>query len=227
MTNPLNPKHHGAAVFGVIFDMDGVLIDSARPHLASWRQLASEHGAVVTDELFAATFGRQNRDIIPAIFGPVSPEQLVELADRKEAIYRDLIREKTPIVPGAIDLIEQLSAAAIPMAVGSSGPLANIEQVLAAMRSRSRIAVIVSAADVTRGKPDPLVFQLACTRLNMPAAQCVVIEDAPVGVEAAKAAGAKAVAVLMHHSRAAFATADWIVERLSDIRVATLQNLFR
>lgn len=227
MTTASNPASRPEADYAVIFDMDGVLIDSARPHFSSWQCLADEHGATVSEQLFAATFGRQNRDIIPMIFGQVSPDRLVQLAERKEHIYRELIREQPPIVPGAIELIEALFAAGVPLAVGSSGPLENIEQVLKAMGVRSKIPTIISAADVTRGKPDPQVFQLACRQLGMPPARCAVIEDAPVGVLAAKSAGARAVAVLMHHPRSAFSDADLIVERLDQLSVDRLRDICR
>jgi len=210
--------------FGVIFDMDGVLVDSAEPHWRSWQLLAEENGKTLTKEVFAATFGRQNKDIIPMIFGPASLERITALADRKETIYRDLIREQPPIVSGAVALVRELHCAGIPMAVGSSGPPANIQLVLAAMGVADIITIIVSSLDVTRGKPDPLVFSLACERLGLPPGRCVVVEDAPVGIEAAKAAGAKAVAILLHHPRSAFTHADVIVDQLAHIDLPMLRR---
>ena len=212
---------------GVVFDVDGVLVDSAEPHLRSWQELAGENGREVTREQFAETFGQQNRDIIPRLFGAVSEEALEKLSDRKEEIYRDLVRDCTPIVPGAVDLVRGLHEAGVRLAVGSSGPLANIELVLAAMSAEEIIREIVSADDVTRGKPDPLVFTLACARLGLEPGRCVVVEDAPAGVEAGKAAGASVVAVLMHHPAWALADADLIVEKLSDLSVSEVVHLVR
>jgi len=210
---------------GVIFDMDGVLVDSAKPHLESWKQLASEIGGSVTDAQIASTFGRQNRDIIPMLFGPTTEDRLHRLSDRKEELYRDLVRECPPIVNGAIDLLQALFDRGVKLSIGSSGPRANIDLVLAAMRVADRIHAVVSADDVTRGKPDPQVFEIACHRLDLHPSRCVVIEDAPVGIQAAKAAGTRAVAVLMHHPRKAFAAADHIVDRLQDIAVGDLITL--
>lgn len=214
-------------MIGVIFDMDGVLVDSAAAHLRSWRQLAAEHGGSVTDQQFAATFGQQNRDIVPLLFGPVPPQRLAALADRKEAIYRELVRDEPPVVEGAVELIRALDAAGAALAVGSSGPLANIELILRGMGVRGLIRHIVSGDDVTRGKPDPQVFRLACERLELPPSACVVIEDAPVGVQAAHGAGAKAVAVLMHHPASAFPQADLVVPQLSDLSAPRLLALAR
>lgn len=212
MTRPIpNPDP-----IGVIFDMDGVLVDSAAPHRDSWKRLAAEAGGHVTDEQFARTFGRQNRDIIPILFGPVDDTRLDELADRKETIYRDLIRNDPPIVPGVTNLIRDLHTRGARLAVGSSGPRKNIRLVLDAMGAYDLFTAIVSGDDVSRGKPDPQVFELAAARLDLPPHRCVVIEDAPVGIEAARAAGARTVAVTLYHPPEAFHGADLILPTLSD-----------
>ncbi|UCE58339.1 MAG: HAD family phosphatase [Phycisphaerales bacterium] len=210
---------------GVIFDMDGVLIDSARPHFQSWAQLAEECGGSVTQDQFAATFGRQNRDIVPVLFGKVSETRMHELADRKEEIYRDLVRDAPPIVDGACELVRSLHAAGVLLAVGSSGPRPNIDLVLDAMGAKELISVIVSGDDVTRGKPDPQVFSLACGRLGISSNRCVVVEDAPAGVTAAHAAGIAAVAVLIHHPADAFEEVEGVVQSLSDLSVEKLVSL--
>jgi len=211
--------------FGVIFDMDGVLIDSAEPHFQSWHLLAQQEGASITRQHFQETFGRQNKDVIPALLGESAPERVRRLADRKEAIYRELIRREAPIVPGAVELVRALSKAHVRLAVGSSGPRANIDLVLESMGVREMFAAIVSGEEVERGKPDPQVFALACEKLGLEPRNCVVIEDAPVGVQAAKVAGAKAVAILMHHARDAFDNADLIVDKLGDLSASQLACL--
>ncbi|MGB2987026.1 MAG: HAD family phosphatase [Phycisphaerae bacterium] len=210
---------------GVIFDMDGVLIDSAAPHLRSWQLLAQECGGTVTEEAFARTFGRQNRDIIPIMFGQVSDARMRALADRKEEIYRDLIRARPPIVDGAVELVRGLYEAGARLAVGSSGPRDNIELVIASMNVADCISVIVSGDDVTRGKPDPQVFSLAADRLGIEPERCVVIEDAPVGVQAARAAGARTIAVLLYHPAEALEDADCVVLRLADLAAEKVVSL--
>lgn len=212
---------------GVIFDMDGVLVDSAAPHLRSWQLLAEECGGSVTDEQFADTFGRQNRDIIPILFGPVSEFRMQALADRKEEIYRDLIWKDPPIIEGALELIRGLHEAGAALAVGSSGPPANIELVLVSMGVQSCISIVVSGDDVTRGKPDPQVFSLAADRLEIAPARCVVIEDAPVGLEAAGAAGAHSVGIALYHPPEALEHADLVVPRLADLTVEQVFSLVR
>jgi beta-phosphoglucomutase len=213
------------SAIGAIFDMDGVLVDSAAAHFQSWQRLAQECGGKVTEEEFNRTFGQQNRDIIPMLFGQVSDARLNQLADRKEQIYRDLVRGEPPIVPGAVELVRDLHDAGVRLAVGSSGPRENIELILDAMGVRGRIHVVVSGDDVTRGKPDPQVFTMAADRLNVPASRCVVIEDAPAGVEAARAAGALAVAVLIYHPASAFGSANCLVPCLADLSASQILSL--
>ncbi len=212
---------------GVIFDMDGVLVDSAAAHLQSWTLMAEENGLSVTDSQVAATFGRQNRDIIPVLFGEVTDSRLEALGDRKEALYRDLVRGRAPVVPGAERLVRGLADRGAKLAIGSSAPKANIDLVLEEMGLVDLFGVVVSGDEVTRGKPDPQVFTMACSRLGLAADRCVVIEDAPAGVTAAKRAGAKGVAVLIHHERSAFDGADLVVERLADLGVDDLYKLVR
>lgn len=212
---------------GVIFDMDGVLVDSAESHFQSWKGLAEECGGTVTKEQFARTFGRQNRDIIPILFGDVHEERLKALADRKEEIYRELIRQRLPIVDGAAKLVHALHDGGVRIAVGSSAPRANIDLVLDAMGVADCVCVVVSGDDHSRGKPDPQVFEVAAERLGLTPSRCVVVEDAPVGIKAARAAGARAVAVLLYHPADAFAEADHIVPRLADLSVDELTSLVR
>ncbi|MBU0717445.1 MAG: HAD family phosphatase [Planctomycetes bacterium] len=212
---------------GVVFDMDGVLVDSAEPHFRSWQLLGAGNAVDVSREQFSSTFGRQNNDIVPLLFGEVSPERLRQLSDRKEILYRDLIHAQVPIVDGAPELVRSLHAAGVAVGVGSSGPLANIRMVLEAMAIQDCISAIVSGDDVTRGKPHPEVFSLTFAKMGIDPARGVIIEDAPVGVQAARVAGAYVVAVLIYHPREAFDQADCFVDRLSRVSVAQLTSLLQ
>ncbi|MCO6438932.1 MAG: HAD family phosphatase [Phycisphaerae bacterium] len=210
---------------GVIFDMDGVLIDSADAHLRSWRLLGEENDATISHEQFMRTFGRPNREIIPVLFDEHDGRCVDRLAERKEEIYRDLIREDPPLVDGASALLRELQERGVRIGIGSSGPPANIRLVVEALGAEHLIRAVVSGDDVERGKPDPQVFELSARRLELSPSRCVVIEDAPVGVEAAKAAGALAVAVLLHHGAEKFRAADLIVQRLRDLTADRLMRM--
>ena len=181
----------------VIFDVDGVLVDSYDAHFRSWRDVLAEHGLALDEAGFAQTFGRTSREIIAKMWGDgVDDARARAIDDRKEALYRDLVRDAFPAMAGAVALIDALLAAGFVLGVGSSAPPANVELTLACLGRRAAFSAIVTGRDVTRGKPDPQVFLLAAERLGVAPAQCVVIEDAPAGVRAAVAAGMAGVALL-------------------------------
>jgi len=214
-----------ANTVGIIFDLDGVLVDSADAHYESWRRLGEELGKTITRPQFHATFGRRNGEIIPEFFGPSSESKIKQLGDRKEVIYRDLIRTHPQIAPGATKLLGDLRLLDARIAIGSSAPIENIEIIVVAANWSKFFDAIISAADVTKGKPDPQVFSKSCERLQLPPHRCVVIEDAAVGVQAAKAAGTHCVGIVMHATREALRGADLIVDRLSDLSAQTLISL--
>jgi len=217
----------GQEPVGVIFDLDGVLIDSAELHFESWQRMAREYGTSLGREQFHATFGRQNRDVIRILFGDVSDSLGLEMANRKEALYRNLVGVKPPIVAGAVELVLALARVGASLALGSSAPRENIDLILGAMGISHLISVVVSGNDVVRGKPDPQVFSLACAGLKLPPRRCVVIEDAPAGIEAARRAGTKTVAVLIHHDAQALSQADVAVARLADVTIEEVLLLAR
>ncbi len=212
----------------VIFDLDGVLIDSSDAHFESWRRLARDLGRTVTEEQFKSTFGRQNRDIIPMLFGEsLSPERIEELGETKERYYREIVRDNVPALPGAADLVRACADAGLRCAVGSSGHPKNIDLALRALGIDSIIATVVSGHDVTKGKPDPQVFLLAAERLGIAPETCAVIEDAPAGIEAALAAGMTAVAVTTEHPRERLSHAHLVVEGVHDLSPDRIMNARR
>ncbi len=200
----------------VIFDMDGVLVDSYRPHLQSWTHLAVEHGLAITEEQFAATFGRTSREILRELFHVHEPDVVRRMDDRKEAIYRDLIRGRVPVMPGALEVIISLHTAGYLLAIGSSGPPENVELVVAELSLTAWMSAIITGGDVCKGKPDPEVFLLAAERMGVLPEACVVVEDAPAGVEAARRAGMRSVALIGTHSLEALSAADLVIRHLQE-----------
>lgn len=211
---------------GVIFDMDGVLVDSAAPHVESWRRLAQELGeAHIPAERFNAVFGRTSADIITAVFGAKSPEEIRRMDDRKESLYRQIIHGNVPIMPGAIDAVRRLHAAGMRIAVGSSGPPENVDLICDEMNLRPFLCAVVTGRDVQRGKPDPQVFQLAAQRIGVAPSRCVVIEDAPAGIEAARRAGMACVALAGSYAGNRLAPADKVIESLTELTVDLVTGL--
>jgi beta-phosphoglucomutase len=212
----------------VIFDVDGVLVDSYRAHFRSWQILAAELGREYTEEQFVAGFGRTSREIIAEQWddGRLNKQRIRELDARKEAIYRELISRHFPAMGGAAELIQALSEAGFALAVGSSGPPENVSLVLERLAVVELIDAQVTGADVTRGKPDPQVFQLAAHRLGLPAANCVVIEDAPSGIEAARRAGMKCIGLAgTGRTVEELREADFVVQSLQAVSVERIRQL--
>lgn len=213
--------------FGAIFDWDGVIIDSARLHEQSWRRLAQELGKQIAADSFIRGFGMKSPYIIEKIHRWASdPKDVARLADRKEVLYRELVAQgKIAPLPGVVEWLHRLHEARIACAVASSTPRANIEAVLARIGLGQAFRAIVAAEDVVPGKPNPEVFLKAAERLNQPAQKCVVFEDAYVGIEAAHAAGMKAVAVATTHRPEELKAADLVVRRLDELTVEQVAGL--
>jgi beta-phosphoglucomutase len=210
----------------VIFDMDGVLADTYQAHFASWQRMYAELGKDYDEAAFAADFGRTSRDILRRSLGQLTEDETRRLDELKEGYFRDAVRQSSTIrMDGAIELIDALSADGFVLAVGSSGPPENIELLLEKLDRAQKFAAVVTGADVTRGKPDPQVFQLAAARLGVSPAACVVVEDAVHGIEAARRAGMKAVALVGTSGRERFGHADWVVDSLREITPGRLREL--
>lgn len=204
---------------GVLFDMDGVLVASGPAHAASWRIVAKKHGCTVSDDEFRQTFGRTSREIIRMLFGEVTDAQVHQIDSEKELAYRDLVSGMVPLMIGCREVLGSLSAAGYPLAVATSGPPENLDLVLRETGIGGYFRATVNGFDVKHGKPAPDVFLLAAERIDVPPAGCVVIEDAPVGIEAAKAAGMKVIALVGTHPaiRLSEARPTQIVDHLGDI----------
>ena len=210
----------------VIFDVDGVLIDSYQAHLESWQKMLAEQGIEFTEDQFRATFGRTSGDIIKELCGSAFSEaDQIAFDDRKEALYRDMIRDAFPAIDGAGELIDALHTAGIALAVGSSGPPENIALTLECLGRADKFGASVTRVDVTRGKPDPQVFQIAAERLGMTPAECCVVEDAPAGVEAANRAEMTSIALTGTATREQLAHANLVVDSLRELDTEKIRTL--
>ena len=214
----------------VLFDMDGVLVASGPAHAASWKMLAAQHGLKITDEQFAACFGQTSRDIIRKWWQTdLTDEQVRALDDEKERLYRELVTGMVPLTIGVRETLAALQGAGFKLAVATSAPPENLELVLREARLEPYFAATVHGRDIEHGKPAPDVYLLAAERCGLKPANCVVIEDAPVGIQAGRAAGMPTIGFVGTHNAEKLrgAGATDIVERLTDItpeRVARLLN---
>jgi len=218
---------------GVIWDMDGVLVDTGEFHFPAWSQALSEHGIPFTRELFRTTFGMNNAGILAVLLGQApAPGLLTEtftelsrsISDRKEQLFRQAVRGHAQPLAGVLAWLERLRAAGVRQAIASSAPPANIDALVDELGLRTYFDAIVSGSDLP-GKPDPAVFLKAAHLLGVPPERCIVVEDAVVGVEAARRAGMKCVAVTTTNPAQALKGADVIVERLDTLPLDTFERL--
>lgn len=216
-----------APPFGAIFDWDGVVIDSAQLHEQSWHRLAGELGTTIAPGSFKRGFGMKSAHIIQEIHGwSREPDEIARLTDRKEALYREIVADaEIAPLPGVVEWLARLAEAEVPCAVASSTHRLNIDAVLARLGLEQAFSAIISAEDVTHGKPHPEVFTRAADRLGVARTRCVVFEDAHVGIEAAHVAGMKVVAVTTTHVAEALNAADLVVRRLDELTIERVKAL--
>jgi beta-phosphoglucomutase len=203
---------------GVIFDLDGVLVDTGWAHKQSWFDLAEREGFSMTDEFFYSTFGMQNYMIIPMLTGRELPrDEIDRMADWKEQRYREIIADRLEPSDGVEELLADLKNSGFLTAVGSSAPRANLDLVLERVNLRDRFDACVSGEQVTHSKPAPDTFLKAAEELALPPGRCAVVEDAVQGVEAGKAAGMPVAAVTTTRERADLTIADIVVDSLAEL----------
>ena len=213
---------------GMLFDWDGVIIDSSRQHEESWERLAVEEGKTLPPDHFVKGFGKKNEFIIPNLLGWAhESSEIRRLSLRKEALYRAIVVEKgLEALPGVHTFLDRLRQAGIPTCVGSSTHRENIDTILGVMGFTGLFDDIVTAEDVNEGKPHPEVFLKAAAKLSRPPERCVVFEDAFAGIDAARAGGIKVVGVATTHDAATLeARVDRVVHRLDELTVEDLVAL--
>lgn len=211
----------------VIFDMDGVLADTGPIHFESWVKMAAEIGLKFTRDLFEETFGQQSPTITRKLVGADVDEDLVEKwASLKEKYYREMVKEKLEPLPGVIRIIKELKSEGFKLAIGSSGPPENVDLLLSRLNIKPFFDVIITAADIKKSKPEPDVFLTAAKKLNIMPQNCIVIEDAPVGLEAAKRAGMISIALTTTHNKAELIGAHLIIKDPTEISIRDIKNLF-
>jgi len=187
---------------GVIFDMDGVLLDNLEYHLEAFRLFGEEQGRLLTREAIQAEFGRKNWDMLEALLNRrLEKEEAERLADRKEELYRQIILSELQevVVEGLPEFLEALEKKGLPMAVATSGPLENVDMVFDGLGIRTKFRAIVTGDQVQHGKPHPEAFLTAAALLNVAPEDCAVFEDSVSGIKAGLSAGSKCVAVATTH----------------------------
>ena len=213
---------------GILFDWDGVIIDSSRQHEASWERLAREEGRVLPEGHFKTGFGKKNEWIIPQLLNWASePAEVRRLSLRKEAAYRELVVESgLNALPGVRVFLERLRDAGVPNCIGSSTHRENITTIVGVLGFEGLFGGMVTSEDVAHGKPHPDVFLKAAAKTGVAPERCVVFEDALAGIEAGHAGGMKVVGVATTHPATELTgKVHRVVHRLDELTVADLRAL--
>lgn len=215
---------------GLIFDMDGTLVQNMPYHLRAFDVMAERFGFTFIEPMNSRFFGRHNYDIFPYIFDAegLAKYDMDFLSNEKEAIYRELYAGHVELTAGLDELLAEARALGVKCAIGSAGPIENIEFIVGEGRLADRIDVIVCNRDVVKCKPDPEIFIKSCERLGLDPSECVVFEDAVGGVKASVAAGCHTVALTTTVAAESLseAGADLVVGDFRGITIERLQDLF-
>jgi len=212
----------------VIFDMDGVIVDSHPVHMRVWRKFLSSIGKSVTDaELEFVRDGRKKEDILRHFLGDLPDSMTEEYGRQKDLLLKKEI-QRIKMIAGVRKLLNALNRAAIPMAVASCGSNGRVHTLLALLRLREYFAAVVTAGDVPTGKPDPAIFRKAAEQMNVKPAESLVFEDSVSGVRAATAAGMKCVGIAdCHRAKALIAAgADYVLPNFTQASLAQIHRLF-
>jgi len=220
----------------VIFDFDGVITDSESLHLKAFNRVLAPYGIEISrDDYFSEYLGLTDFDLLAYLVGKgllkTDRTKVDDLAVEKKLIFEEMAQTQAPIIDGVVELLEMLSKNNIPMAICSGGLLGEIELILDRSRLGHFFEVIVSAEQVSKGKPHPEGFLLTLKRLNHGRAhpitceECVVIEDSHWGLEAAAAAGMHRVAITNSYEAEELSMADIIINHLRELSIDRLQQL--
>lgn len=180
----------------VIFDMDGVIVDTNPHHKTAWREYYQRYGKTLSDDDFVEhVSGKHNTHIVAHLFAgqTLTPEEVVRLSNEKEALFRELYKAEIVAVNGLIDFLKSLKAAGIRTAVATSAPVENLDFVMDALDIRQYFDALLNESMVSHPKPDPEIYEKAMAALGVEPADSLIFEDSMTGIQAAKASGATVV----------------------------------
>lgn len=198
--------------------MDGVLADTRDYHLRAYLDVGAEYGLELSPEEFRKLFGLENRAFIPRVISrPMTLSEIDLLAARKEARYREIIADNVRLLDGVPELIDWLSQRGMPLAVASSAPRANVQQILETSGLLPSFRTYLGSEDVERHKPHPDVYLKAASLLGVAPERAWVVEDSHHGIEAAVAAGCRCIGVATTHPREELTGAAIVYDTLAEL----------
>ena len=210
----------------VIWDMDGVIVDSEPHHFQSWKNVLKHYSFNVSEAQLRRMFGMTSPEVVRILFGADVKEEFVSrLCEEKELLFREAFQESAAYLPGVEYWLSTFKQAGIRQALASSGSQENIDAVLDALGTRRFLDVVVSGKNLP-SKPDPAVFLMAAQQLGRQSDVCLVIEDSIAGVAGAKAARMKCLAVTTTNTPLELTTAEMVLKNLEFLSDSTIKSLF-
>lgn len=211
---------------GVIFDMDGVIVDSNPYHKIALKEFCSRYGYTLTDDqLLKRIYGRTNREWITELFGKLPEDQLQQYAEEKEALYRKFFDDDIRPLKGLTHFLDLLDENKILRAIGTSAPRSNVDFTLNKTHTVKYFPTILNDAFVTHSKPNPEIYLKSAEALGLPNSRCIVIEDSLSGVEAGKKAGSKVIGVTTTHTRSELSHCDLVIDDFEWLTIEALEKL--
>jgi len=212
--------------YAVIFDMDGVIVDSNPYHKVAIQQFCREHGHELSDDrLLKHVYGRTNREWITALFGAIPDDTIVQYTEEKEELYRQLFDKDIRPVRGLINFLNLLDKNNIPRAIGTSAPRSNVDFSLKRTGTEKYFDIILNDTFVTHSKPHPEIYLKCAAALGLPNSRCIVIEDSLSGVQAGKAAGSKVIGITTTHTKEELSHCDLVIDDFEGLTVERLEKL--
>ncbi|MBX2954938.1 MAG: HAD family phosphatase [Cyclobacteriaceae bacterium] len=214
--------------FAVIFDMDGVIVDTNPFHKETINQFCKKYGFQLTDEeLRTKIYGRTNREWITNLFGTITEQQLEAYAFEKEQMFRDAYAAHIKPVEGLILFLDMLKQNNIPRSIATSAPRANVDFVFKGTGIGKYFDIILDESMVTHGKPHPEIYIKSAQAFNLPNEQCIVIEDSLSGIQAGKAAGSKVIGITTTHTPEEMSDTDLVIDNFTTLTIDQLESLIK
>ncbi len=205
---------------GVIFDMDGVVVNNHHFHFKAWMEFAHKYNFQLDESIYRTDFnGKTNSDLFKNIFGDISELQKENYSIEKEANYRKLYKDEMKPHIGLVNFLNHLKENHFKIALGTSAPKPNVDFTLDNLKLREYFDVIIDGSDVTKGKPDPEVYLKCSEKLFLSPEQCLVFEDSIAGLMSGRNAGCQIVGVATSHKREELAPiVNFIIDDFSDFK---------
>lgn len=211
---------------GLIFDMDGTMVDNMMMHHRAWQRKLASLGIEMTLAQVKEHIHGVNEEILERLFGDrFTPEERKRIAWEKEAEYREIFADQLTLIPGLETFLMSVRTEGLSMAIGTAAPPENVDFVLDHLSLRPYFQAVIHARHVTRGKPDPQTFTLAAESMGIAVENCLVFEDSLAGAETAKNAGCRAIIITTTHHRDEFRKFDHILRFITDYTEISLTEI--